>query len=164
MGRERLALYRDRVRRKLQAAFREEHTPHQVGASFAIGIFITALPTGGLGIGLFFVLTSLWSWISKPALFASVAVLNPFVKPVVYVSSLQLGGLLLGTNPILTADVSAVTARIVITQLLVGNLIIAVLLAAIGYVFVRRLTRAYRQQKRQRSEPPYRWIIPDRFR
>ncbi|OVE86446.1 DUF2062 domain-containing protein [Natronolimnobius baerhuensis] len=164
MVREQLALYRDRTRQRLEAAFREEHTPHQVGASFSIGIFVTALPTGGLGIGLFFVFTSLWSWISKPALFASIAVLNPFIKPAVYVSSFQLGGWVLGTSPLHSPSVSPDVARDAIRQLLVGNLIIALILSALSYVVVRHLTRIHRRRSLTVLPSPARSRVREWFR
>ncbi len=148
MVRERLACYRDRARRELTAAFQEEHTAHEVAISFAIGIFVTALPTGGLGIGLFFVLVSLWSWISKPAIFASVAVLNPFVKPAVYVASFQVGGVFVHTPSLDAAESATETARVALRQLLVGNVIVAVVLAVVGYFVVFHLTTAHRKRKR----------------
>ncbi|MWV39321.1 DUF2062 domain-containing protein [Natrialba sp. INN-245] len=144
---ERFARYRDRVRRELTDAFREEHTPHQVASSFAIGIFVTALPTGGLGVGLFFVFVSIWSWISKPAIFASVAVLNPFVKPAVYVASLQTGATVLGTDPIPLEETAAESAWAVARQLVIGNLVIAVGLSVVGYTIVLHLTRAHRSRR-----------------
>ncbi|WP_440765664.1 DUF2062 domain-containing protein [Natronorubrum sp. DTA7] len=165
MVRERLADYRDRVRGQLLAAFREEHTPHQVAASFAIGIFITAMPTGGLGIGLFFVFISIWSWISKPAIFASVAVLNPFVKPLVYLGSFHVGALLLGSESVGSLDGTATeSAWVAIKQLLVGNLIIAVALSSIGYLTLLHLTRAHRRRSRRRTEPSLLSVLIGFFR
>ncbi|NUB91411.1 DUF2062 domain-containing protein [Haloterrigena sp. SYSU A558-1] len=154
MVRERLARYRDRIRRKLVAAFREEHTPHQIAASFAIGIFVTALPTGGLGVGLFFVLVSLQAWISKPAIFASVAVLNPVVKPAVYLSSFQVGAVLLGSDSVASRDaLSGELARVAIRQLVLGNVVIAVGLAVVGYVLLRYVTQLHRRRS-DRFEAP----------
>ena len=164
MVRERLARYRDRVRRELTAAFREEHTPHQIAVSFAIGIFVTSLPTGGVGIGLFFVFAALWSWISKPAIFASVAVLNPFVKPVVYVSSFQLGGLVLDTSPLHSNTVSTEVAREAVQQLIVGNVIVAVALSGLAYVLMLHLARAHRRRKRRESPPSLRSRVPELLR
>lgn len=152
MVRDRLAGYRDRARHELVAAFREEHTPHQIAASFAIGVFVTSLPTGGLGVGLFFVFVSLWSWISTPAIFASVAVLNPFVKPAVYVGSFQLGAVLLGSESVRSVDATtAESAWIGVRQLLLGNLVIAVVLSVLGYVTVLYLTRVYRRRAGRHS-------------
>lgn len=149
MIRDRLARYRDRVRRSLLAAFREEHTPHEIALSFAIGIFITAMPSGGLGIGLFFLFVYWWSWVSKPAIFASVVVLNPVIKPVVYLASYKVGAFLFGTEPIVPSTHSSLETIISVIQLLlIGNLIIALVLSAVSYVTVLHLTRMHRQQVR----------------
>lgn len=154
MIRNRLARYRNRVRQELTSAFQEKHTPHEVGLSFSIGIFVTAMPTGGLGIGLLAGLAAWWSWISKPGIIASIAVLNPFVKPAVYVASYQTGGVLLGTRSLYSSPPSASlteTAGIAIRQLLIGNLVIAALLSILSYVLVVSLTRIHKRRKRQSS-------------
>lgn len=150
--RDRFGRYRDEARHKLKAAFREEHTPHQVGASFALGIFLTALPTGGIGVALFFVFSALWSWISKPALFAAAAVLNPFVKPAVYLSSIHLGSVLLGSEPIRSYETASESAAVTVRQLVVGNVLIAIVLSTVSYLVVRWATRARRQRARRQTE------------
>lgn len=165
MVRERLADYRDRVRGQLLAAFREEHTPHQVAASFAIGVFITAMPTGGLGIGLFFVLVSIWSWISKPAIFASVAVLNPFVKPGVYLASFQIGAFVLRSDSVGSRDgTTTESAWTVVKQLLVGNLLVATAFAVLGYILVLYLTRSHRRRIDRCSGTSLVSLVLGRFR
>lgn len=147
MIRERVTRYGRRVRGALKAAIETEHTPHEIALSFAIGIFITTLPTGGLGIGLFFVFVHLWSWVSKAAIFSSVVVLNPFVKPIVYLASYELGTFLVGTEPIAVFETSALNSLLTIVQrILLGNVLIALLLAALGYVVVYELARTYRRQ------------------
>ncbi|MFP9191884.1 DUF2062 domain-containing protein [Natronosalvus vescus] len=152
MVRERLARYRDRVRRELLAAFREEHTPHEIAASFAIGIFITAMPSGGLGIGLFFLFVYWWSWVSKTAIFASVLVLNPLIKPAVYLASYHVGAFIFGTEPVLTVNnVHLDTVLTIVQLILVGNLIIAIVLALASYVTVYHLTQAHRKRKEERN-------------
>lgn len=165
MIRERLGRYRDRVRQELTAAFEEEHTPHEVGLSFAIGIFVTALPTGGLGISLFFVFAAWWSWISKPAIFASVAVLNPLVKPAVYVASYQTGGILVGNRPFQSDDALLTeTAGVAVKQLLVGNLLIAAALSVVCYVLLAHLTRIHRRRKCDSSERSFVSAVLEPFR
>jgi len=148
----RLVQYRDRCRRAVLEAIREKHTPHQVGASFAIGIFLTALPTGGLAIGVFVALAALWSWVSKPAMFASVVVLNPMVKPAVYIASFQVGSLLLGSPSVRSSETNAEAAGIALQQLLLGNVIVAVCLSVVGYVLLVWLTRLHRRHARADAE------------
>jgi len=144
MVRGRLQSYHDRAREQLIAAFREDHTPRQVAASFALGMFVTALPTAGFGIGLFFVLVSIFSWISKPAIFAAVAVLNPVVKPAIYVASFQVGGLFVSAPSVTDVEPTTETATVAVQQLLIGNVLIAVVLSVVSYGVVVWLTRVHR--------------------
>ena len=149
MLRERLSVYRSRVRRELTAAFDGSHSAHEVAASFAIGIFVTAMPTGGLGIGLFFLLAYWFPWLCRTAMFASVVVLNPLVKPLVYAGSVKLGAVLLGTDPLVLFDVAALDYAVTVVQLLLlGNVLIALALSGIGYVVVLELTRSHRRRHR----------------
>lgn len=130
---------RDRLKRDLSDALGEEHTPQEVAVSFSIGIFVTALPTGGLGLGLFVIMAYLWEWVSKTALLTAVVVLNPLVKPVVYLASFQVGSLLIGSEPVVTAEHSSVNSvLLIVQQILIGNLIIAAVLAGVSYVVVLR--------------------------
>jgi Uncharacterized protein conserved in bacteria (DUF2062). len=54
MIRRRLVRIRSQVRERLVTAFVERYTPHEVAASFSVGVFITALPTLGVGVLAFF--------------------------------------------------------------------------------------------------------------
>lgn len=147
MGRERLRAYRERVGEKLESAFSESHPPREVAASFSLGVFITALPTLGTGVLLFFLIVAISDRVSKLALFASVVVLNPPVKWGVYAASFSLGTALLGPVPGVTlSDVSLAAGPAIVLRLLVGNLVIAVVCAAVGYVAALRLVRAYRRR------------------
>lgn len=154
MVRERLSVYRDRVRRELTTAITEEYTPHEIALSFAIGIFVTAMPSGGLGVGLLLGIAYWQPWASKTAMIAAIAVLNPLVKPLVYVASYQLGAILLGTEPIFVVGHSTLDAVLAIVQfLLLGNVLIGLLLAFVGYLAVYRLAVTYRR-RRGRAVPP----------
>lgn len=151
--------YRERVRTEFEAAFAEDHTPHEVGASFGLGVFLTALPTFGLGLLVFVALLAVFDRISKVAIFASVVVLNPAIKPAVYVGSYQVGDRLLGSEPVELFDGGLGTAADATLRLLVGNVLLAVVLSVLGYVVVRRLTVAYRERDLDVVE---RLVEPDR--
>ena len=96
MFREKLSSYRAGIKAEFEAISAEDHPPHDIAASFAIGIFITSLPTLGTGLLLFLVIAYLFERVSKIALFASVLVLNPVAKWGVYAASFWIGALLLG--------------------------------------------------------------------
>ena len=144
---ERVGEYRTRVHAELKRAFADDHTPREVAGSFAVGVFITMLPTLGTGLLLFVVLVALFKSISKIALFASVIVFNPVVKWGVYAASFTLGTLLLGpVEGVTMADVSLSAGPEIVVRLLVGNLILAVVATVLGYVVVFRLVVSYREQ------------------
>lgn len=145
-SRRQWSTYRERIRAEFETAFAEDHTPHEVGFSFGLGVFLTILPTLGLGLLVFLVLVAVSDRISKIAIFASVVVVNPAVKPAVYVGSYKLGDRLLGAELVGPVDGSLGTAVDATLRLLVGNVLLAAVLAAIGYMIVRRLTVEYRRR------------------
>lgn len=137
-----------RLRAEIEDALEEQHTPQQVAASFALGVFITALPTLGVGLLVFVVLAYLFANVSKIALFASVIVLNPVVKWGVYGASFWLGSYILGpVEGVVSADVSFAAAPEIVIRLLVGNLLLAVVFTMIAYVVAYRLTMEYRRRQ-----------------
>lgn len=142
-----LKAYRVRVRSELESAFDEDHSTNEVATSFALGIFITALPTLGTGLFLFVAIVYLFDRVSKIALFASVIVLNPVAKWGVYAASFWLGTRLLGPVPGVTlSDVSLSAGPKVVARLLVGNLVLAIVFAIVGYAVALRLVREYRRR------------------
>ncbi|THE66677.1 DUF2062 domain-containing protein [Salinadaptatus halalkaliphilus] len=144
MGRGRIGRYTERVRGELHDAFREDFTPRELSGSFAIGAFITMLPTFGIGLVAFVAIGYVFGWVSKLALFASVLVFNPAVKWGVYAASFALGTILLGpVEGVSAAGVSFSAGPDIVVRLLVGNLILAVLATILSYVVVYRFARRY---------------------
>ena len=142
-----MATYRTRIRGELERAFAENNTPHEIAASFAVGTFITMLPTLGAGLLLFVVIVAIVARASKIALFASVLVFNPGVKWGVYGASFWLGSVILGPLPVGTEfGVSLSAGSDVLLRLLVGNLLLAIVVSIAGYVVVLRLAHGYRRR------------------
>lgn len=145
----RFGRYVSRIRAEVHDSLTEDYTPHQVAASFAVGTFITMLPTLGTGLVLFVVLVYLFDWINKIALFASVLVFNPVVKWGVYALSLALGFALLG--PVegvgITDTPSLGDGNAIVVRLLVGNTILAVIATVVAYIAVHRVASAYYAQE-----------------
>ena len=136
------------VHDEVREALGEQHTPKQVAYSFALGVFITALPTLGTGVLAFFVIAYLFESISKVSLFASVIVLNPVVKWGVYGTSFWVGSSILGpVEGVTPADVSLSAAPDIVARLLVGNVLLAVVFTAVAYVGAYRLTVEYRRRQ-----------------
>jgi hypothetical protein len=146
--RNRAKRYVDRIREGVRESFAAEHTPPEVAGSFALGVFITMLPTLGTGLILFGILSYLFAQINRIALFASVLVLNPAVKWGVYGASITLGVFLLGpVDGIEGASVSLDAGWDVLIRLWVGNLVLAAIATVIGYVVVYRMVVSYRKRE-----------------
>ncbi len=138
-----------RVRAELYKSLTEDSTPHQVAASFAVGTFITMMPTLGTGVLVFFVLIYLFDWMNKIALFASVIVFNPVVKWGVYAASFALGFLLLGpVEGFGIGDTPAMSdGSEIIVRLLVGNTILAIIATVVAYIVAYRVVVAYKARE-----------------
>ncbi len=145
MVRERLHHYTTRVRAEIYRSFTEEYTSREVAGSFALGTFITMLPTLGVGVLVFFILSYLFDWINKIALFASVLVFNPVVKWGVYAASFTLGFALLGpVDGFGVGDTPSLQeGNAILIRLLVGNTILAIIAAVFAYIVAYRLVEAY---------------------
>lgn len=138
---------RRRLREEFDTALRDEYTPKQVAGSFAVGVFVTSLPTLGVGVIVLLAIAYLFAKASKLALFAAVVVFNPVVKWGVYGGSFWLGTLLMGSPASGTpAEISLSATPDIVIRLLVGNLILAVVFAVGAYLVAYRLTLEYRQR------------------
>ena len=137
--------YWTRFYSELRAAFREEHTPHEIAGSFSIGVFIAVLPSMGLGLLVFLYLARISRRISRIAIFSSALVINPLVKAPMYVAAFWIGAWIFGPVPGTVggtlADAIAVAARMIS-----GFVVIAFVTAAIGYSVVYVLVTEHRKR------------------
>jgi uncharacterized protein (DUF2062 family) len=139
--------YAERIRDGLWESFSDAYTPREVAGSFALGVFITMLPTLGTGLIVFVILSALIGRINRVALFASVLVVNPAVKWGVYAASIALGVFLLGpVDGLAESTVSVDEGRELLVRLLVGNLLLAVGAALVGYLVVYQMVLSYRKR------------------
>jgi uncharacterized protein (DUF2062 family) len=150
---QRLVAYRDRIRSELEQVVAEETPSNDIAASFAVGSFVTMLPTLGTGVAVIAAIGAVSSRMNTPAMFSSVVVFNPFVKWGVYAGSFSLGSFLLGPIPgVTTAELSLSAGPDVLTRLLLGNFLLAVVAAGCGYWAVARFVRSYHRRNTDVSD------------
>jgi uncharacterized protein (DUF2062 family) len=138
-----LTSYPSVVRSRLRTAFTAEYSPQSTGLSFAVGLFIIALPNLGVGVLVVGAIGYLVEWANPRALSAAVVILNPVVKGSVYVASFALGVAVLGPVPdIFTGSITLSAGPQVLVRLVVGNLILATVFAVVGYVVAVYSARA----------------------
>ena len=140
--------YFTKVRRELAKSFDDSHSDREIAASFSIGVFITSLPTLGTGFLVFAILMKSFAWISNLAMIASAVVLNPIVKPVFWIASINLGALIITGQLAFTRN-----PETAVTYLIVGNLIIAVISASVAYYLSLGAVKRYRQEIEQVVKP-----------
>lgn len=123
-------------------------SPHLVAASFAVGMFITVLPTMGLGLVVFLVLLRTTDWVNEVALFSTLVVVNPVTKLGIYYGSYRIGEFLFGpADPTVAAGTGIVfLITDLVKRLVIGNVIIALLLALGSYGVVRLITAWYQRR------------------
>lgn len=135
MVRQWVVAYRDTVQAQIRATAAQDHPPHHVGVGFAIGVFVTTLPTLGTGLFVLAAIGYRYAWANRLALFGPVVILNPLVKTGVYAMSFAVGTILLGPGPeIIAPEFTVGEGRELLIRLLVGNAILAVAFALIGYL------------------------------
>ncbi|MFC7042586.1 DUF2062 domain-containing protein [Halonotius sp. GCM10025705] len=144
----RLTRLRQRVRTAVEASFDDDQPPEEIAGSFAIGVFLTTLPTLGGNLLVMVALAARVAWINPVALFSSGIVVNPLVKWGVYAVSVPIGVALLG--PIdggLSVDLSLSGNRPLLVRVAVGSSIIAALAGLLSYGLVRQMVIAYRRRE-----------------
>ena len=144
---EKWANYKLRVREEMENALKEEHTPRQTAFSAALGTFVTVLPTLGIGILFFLLISKLFSSVNKLALFACVIVFNPVMKYPIYIISYSIGSIVtVSSAPEETLETALTSQALGATQtMLVGNLILACTLSILAYILVLKLAKKYEE-------------------
>jgi uncharacterized protein (DUF2062 family) len=149
MASNRLSGYVSGVRLAIRASLTEDYTPHQVATSFALGTFICMLPTLGVGLAFFLVLSFVFRSMNKLALFASAVIFNPILKTGVWVISLALGFLVLGSvDGFAAGDVPTLSdGTAIVLRLVFGSILLAIPTAILAYAGMYRVVVAYERRQ-----------------
>ena len=139
--------YFHQARSKLGLAVSDDHRPHLVALSFAVGIFCTTLPNLGISILVLLWASRRFAWAHTLAFLSAIAIMNPLVKGAVYSASFVLGVRLLGPVPgLANAEIGLDLGVAAFGRLLVGNVILAAGFALLGYTVTYTLARGLHQR------------------
>lgn len=139
---------------RLKQLLHQPGTPHEMGVAFALGTFISLLPTPGLNTVLVMALVARWKQIHRPAIFTSLGVWNVFVAMPLYAIGIKAGQWLLGA-----ANVSVESATLwhnswmAIGGVLVGNFLVALVTAVLCYTAVKAIVARYQPAQKRRVKP-----------
>jgi uncharacterized protein (DUF2062 family) len=113
-------------------------SPHSIAIGFAVGTFISILPTPGFNILLGLLAVFVYKGISKISLFGSMAVWNPITLFPIYLASYRIGDFLYGSVPVVRYNVVILDQIYNLSRrFLVGNVLLAVVVSVVGYFIVR---------------------------
>lgn len=133
-------------------------TPHAVALGFAAGVFVSSTPF----IGFHMVLSAALAWIIGGSIVAALLgtfVGNPLTYPLFWVSSYEVGSLMLGKGDgKVQLDLSQgifQTDQIwtVLKPMTLGSVPIGIVLAALSYALVRPAVNAYQHRRRDLRSP-----------
>ena len=145
----------NRLKNKLKEHFleviRTKTSPHNIALGFAIGSFISILPTPGFNLLLGFFVLLIFEKVNKFSLFAGILFWNPLTSIPIYYYSYKLGDLLFGQSTLIVYNLSIFKhVYIFARRFLVGNLIIALTISLISYFVLRGIFTLY--YKKNHSE------------
>ena len=129
------------MKRFIRSLFRFRGNPHKVAVAFALGIALGVIPGTGafVAAGVATVLR-----LNLPVMVAGALITNPVTSPFIYTGSYALGRWLLG-DWLPTSRVGKILLGTV-----AGNMVLALLMAAAGYLIIWGLIHRVRVRLRNR--------------
>jgi uncharacterized protein len=127
-------------------------SPHSIAIGFAVGTFLSILPTPGLSILVGLFILFIYPRMSKISLFTSYIVWNPFVLGPIYILSYRLGVLISGSAETVKYQIVFFNQLYNFTRIyLVGSLIIALGISLLSYGLVYLAVSRYQKKKQEKE-------------
>ncbi|MCB9359227.1 DUF2062 domain-containing protein [Candidatus Woesearchaeota archaeon] len=122
---------------------RVHKSPKSIAFGFCLGTLIAVLPTPGISILIGVLLVFLFKNINKFTLFGAMALWNPFTLVPVYYYSYAVGNFILGSSPIQEYKIVMLDQVFHYTKrFLLGNAVIAVIMAGLSYIIVLKISES----------------------
>ena len=139
------------LKTKANALLKADASANNQALGFALGTFISLLPTPGFNFALALLLAS-WFRLHKATVLVSLAVWNVFVTAPLFALSYKLGNMLFPA-PATASVASQWQAQVIafVQGFLVGNLIIAVGITAVSYALVLLIFWLIRDKRRAKA-------------
>lgn len=141
-----------KLRRKLRYYMRQmihlQGSPHKIALGAAVGVFLSFLPTFGVGALLAILLATIFRLNKIAALLGSMINL-PFFAPFTWTASYLLGAFILGEDWksfLINFQVQDIPHKALFPYWL-GNLILSLSLGGISYLVVLQITQSHRRRE-----------------
>ena len=140
-----------RLRRGLVEVLRTASSDHTVSIGYAIGTFISILPTPGFSVLVGVLVVMIFPRISKVAVFLAMAIWNAWTAMPIYWLSAVIGEAIFGDAPIVWFELEALNQVFQYTRrFLIGNLIFSIPFSFFSYFLARWVLQTVRIRRRAR--------------
>lgn len=130
-----------RARQLIAPLLQADAAPSELARAFALGTFISLLPTPGLNMVLTAVIAATCKGIHRGALLASLGVWNALVLAPIYTLGYQLGTVIVGDTVVPTASFILPEKMMQLgLGFFVGNTVLAFVVTAVAYMAIWLLT------------------------
>jgi len=146
-------MQKEKIKEKIKKHFHEimkvKHSDHSIALGFAIGTFISILPTPGLSILLGLLVVLIFKKVNKFSLFIGLIVWNTFTLIPIYWMSYKIGDLLFGSVPVVKYNIVLLDNIYNFSRrFIVGNFILALIISPLSYFITKKLVKLYRKKKK----------------
>lgn len=156
--------FSERVKEHFKDVTSLKKSPRSIAGGFAIGTFIALLPTFGFGIFIGILFLLFFKKISKISMMLAFVVWNPLILASVYPVSYIIGNAILSDAPTQSHGVSILEKLLTGSKgFLLGSVILATIIAVIGYFLILMLVSHY-QEIRLKRQSLEEIISRDRFK
>lgn len=144
----RIAKFIEKIKEHFIEILKTHRDTKSIALGFAIGTFVTILPTPGFNILIGLLIIFLFPYLNKYALFTSYFVFNGFVKTPIYILALNLGYLLFGTGKPIIYDTWIETFSNAGLLFIFGVLILNIVISVSSYYVIHRIVETYRKHEK----------------
>ncbi|MDD3175962.1 MAG: DUF2062 domain-containing protein [Candidatus Nanoarchaeia archaeon] len=136
-----------KIKNYLEEIIKIKQTPHSIASGFAIGTFISTMPTPGLNILLGVLISYFSKTINKLALFGGILFWNPLLTPITYSLAFKIGQFILDEHILFEPTIYQLFFHYSKTFLL-GITILALITSIVSYLVVLIITYFYQKRNK----------------
>jgi len=136
---------RVKLKQHIRKVLQVKTSDHAIALGFAVGIYVSIIPTPGLNVLLGLLIVMVCKSISKISMLFALAIFNSFTLIPVYYLAYHLGDALLAPLPVVEFELEVYNIVYLFSRrFLLGNLLIASVIAPLAYYMVRVVLKRYR--------------------
>lgn len=144
---------KNKIKKHFEEVIKLKTSPSSIAIGFAIGTFFGLFPTLGLELLLIPLIILTFKKISKVSLGLAYIIWNPLVSLPFYALGYKIGDLILGDIPIRTYRFEILNQIYIYSmRFIVGNFIVAIIMAILCYFLAYHLTNKYQRENSQPSK------------